>query len=70
MRVELVYMQSDSQDLFWCSVLIILEMAGLDFFPYVLRDSKPGFVLNLFLIFYQNQGICSYKIALIKKSVV
>ena len=33
MRVELVYMQyniSDSQALFWCSVLIILEMASLD----------------------------------------
>ena len=66
MRVELVYMQSDSQDLFWCSVLIILEMAGLDFFPYVLRDSKPGFVLNLFLIFLPKPRLlflqnCSYK---------
>ena len=33
MRVELVYMQyniSYSQALFWCSVLIILRMAGLD----------------------------------------
>ena len=33
MRVELVYMQynkSDSQALFWCSVLIVLEMASLD----------------------------------------
>ena len=31
--VELVYMQynvSDSQALFWCSALIILEMASLD----------------------------------------
>ena len=66
MRVELVYMQSDSQGLFWCSVLIILEMAGLDFFPYVLRDSKPGFVLNLFLIFLPKPRLlflqnCSYK---------
>ena len=33
MRIELVYMQykiSDSQELFWCSVLIILEMVSLD----------------------------------------
>ena len=30
--------------------------------PYVLWDSKLGFVL-----FCQNQGICSHKIALIKK---
>ena len=31
--------------------------------PYVLGDSKPGFLLILFL----NQGFCSYKIVLIKK---
>ena len=33
MRVELVYMQydiSDSQALFWCSALIIWQMASLD----------------------------------------
>ena len=33
MRVELVYVQfniSDTYDLFWCSVLIILEMVRLD----------------------------------------
>ena len=29
-------------------------MAGLDFFSYVLRDSKPGFALNLFLNFLPN----------------
>ena len=35
---------------------------------YVLRDNKPGFVLSLFLIFFnQNQGFCSYKIVLTKK---
>ena len=36
------------------SLAIILEMAGLDFFSYVLRDSKPGFALNLFLNFLPN----------------
>ena len=66
MRLELVYMQyniSDSQALFWCFV-IILEMASLDTLllgHFVQSDSKPDFVLSLFLIFYQNQGFCSYK---------
>ena len=34
---------------------------------FVLQDSKPGFILSLFLFFYQNQDFCSYKIVLIKK---
>ena len=63
-RPELVYMQyniSDSQALFWCSV-ILLEMASLNTISsYVLWDSKPDFVLRLFLILYQNQDCCSYK---------
>ena len=33
---------------------------------YVLWDSKPGFVLNFFLIFCQNNDFCSYKIVLLK----
>ena len=61
MRVKLVYTQyniSNSQALSWCFVLIFLW------------DSKPGFVLGLFLHFFQSQGFCSYKIALVlKKSV-
>ena len=53
--VKLVYMQyniSDNQALFWCFVLIILIMASLDACSYILWDSKPGFALSLFLIFF------------------
>ena len=61
MRVELVYMQYniiDSQDQFWCSVCITLEMASLD--TLFLNSAVlmlcvfflcPGFVPSLFLIF-------------------
>ena len=40
---ELVYMQyniSDSQALFWCPVFILLEMASLALFSYVLPDAS------------------------------
>ena len=63
------YKISDSEALFSCSALI-LEMACLDTLFYALRDIKPGFVLSLFLDFYQNQGFCSHEIVLRKKSVV
>ena len=46
-RLELVYMQyniSDSQALFWSSV-IILEMASLDTLFLGLRGSKPALFL-------------------------
>ena len=62
-RLELVYMQyniSDSQALFWSSV-IILEMASQDTLFLGFRGSKPDFVLSLFLILYQNQSFRSYK---------
>ena len=43
------YNVSDIQDLL-CIVLIILRMAILK--EYILWDSKPGFVLGLFFIFF------------------
>ena len=54
MRVELFYRQyniSDSQALFSCSVLIILEIASLDTLLLCSGDIKPGFALSLLLIF-------------------
>ena len=57
MRVELIYMQyniSDYQTLIWCSVLVILRVTNLAtlFLSYVIWESKTGFVLSLFLIFF------------------
>ena len=49
-RVKLVHMQyniSDSQALFWCSALIILEMASLDR-HFVIMSCETG-SLALFL---------------------
>ena len=58
----------DSHALFWCFVLIILRMDSLD--TLLLCSACLTLFLALFLIFFfQNQGFCSHKIALIKKEV-
>ena len=65
------YNISDSQALFWCSVLIILKMASLDtlFLCSAGQTASLALLLACSYIFCQNQGFCSYKIVLIKKSV-
>ena len=49
--------------------LLFYEWLASTFCSYILWDSKPGFVLRLFLFFFffQNEGFCSYKIVFIKK---
>ena len=74
MRAELVYIQyniSDSEALFWYFIFISLRTASLDTLSsYVLWDSKPGFVLDLFfLFFFQNQDFWFYEFVLIKKRI-
>ena len=63
------YNISDSQALFWCFVLIVLRMAGLDTLLFMF--SMSDFVLSFILIFFffQNQEFYSHKSALIKNRV-
>ena len=63
------YKISNSQALLWCFCLIILGMANGKLRRFALMFIMPDFVLSFVLFFYQNQGFCSHKIALLKKSV-
>ena len=72
MRVELVYMQfsiRDNQALFSCFVTVILRMASLNTLFLYSVGQQAWLCSQLALIFCQNQGLCSYKIVLVKNKI-
>ena len=52
-------------------VHLLVESIYIIFQKYILRQGfRLGLVLNLFLIFHQTSGLCSYKVVPIKNSVL